>query len=132
MLRFRVLVAVSAVAALVGATSAGATRPLKAPAITLASYSIEPDQTVQGTFDVTATVTWNRIPNVSLWEPCSAVGFEKPQCDFLSQKTLTSYTFHVSSLSSGDTATFSVFACYVTGASSYACTGSNTASVTVP
>jgi hypothetical protein len=129
---FGVLVAVSAVATLVGATSAGATRPLKAPVITLASYSIEPDQTLPGTFDVTATVTWDRIPGVSLWEPCSAVGSERPQCDLISEKMLTSYTFQVKFLSSGDTVGFFAYACYVSGASSYDCISSNAVSLTVP
>jgi hypothetical protein len=132
MKRFGVLAAVFAVATLIGATSTRASRPLNAPTITLASYSVDPDETVPGTFDVTATVTWDRIPNVRLWEPCSAVGSERPQCDFISQKTLTSYDFHVNSLSSGDTAEFFVYACYVSGSSSYACISSNPVSVTVP
>jgi hypothetical protein len=129
---FAVLVGVSCVAILIGATSAGAARPLKAPTITLTSSSIAADEAIPGTFDVTATVTWDRASNVSLWEPCSAVGLEKPECVFVFQRMLTSYTFHIYAVSSGDTVGFSVYACYVSGGSSYDCISSNPVSVTVP
>jgi hypothetical protein len=127
-----VIVATSAVAALVGTASARATRPLNAATITLTNEHIEPDQTIPGTFDVTATVSWDRIPSAVQWEPCWVVGSERPQCDLISQKMLTTYTFQVNSLSSGDTVQFFVYACYVSGPSSYACISSNSVSVIVP